>query len=248
MKVGGFALNLLYTAILFDIHFAMKHLFSTVACILCTGKKKRKRKTSQYTAPAETAAEAAQQMLASKKISSKINYAALVDLFKEPGDDAAAATDKQTPGGGVNSDAATRTSSAGGGAGRLSQQLGTGGLHSSGLSGTTGGSKHGWRQGSFMAAAGGSLSEPTRGLLGSLHQQSSLSRSVTSNSDSNTLMMTNRDGGGREWRLPTQPDSVPPSTSKDTSQRSAGDPVGLLTLNESILGKKAGKGSMGWLS
>ena len=45
------------------------------------GGKKRKKYTHQV--PADTAAEAAQQMLSSKKISSKINYDALNDLFKQ---------------------------------------------------------------------------------------------------------------------------------------------------------------------
>ena len=45
------------------------------------GKKKRKRYTHQV--PADSAAEAAHNMLSSKKISSKINYDALNDLFKQ---------------------------------------------------------------------------------------------------------------------------------------------------------------------
>ena len=47
------------------------------------GKKKKQRKKYTHATPADTAAEAAQQMLSSKKISSKINYDALNDLFKQ---------------------------------------------------------------------------------------------------------------------------------------------------------------------
>jgi transcription initiation factor TFIIIB Brf1 subunit/transcription initiation factor TFIIB len=51
------------------------------------GKKKRKQYT--HTVPADSAAEAAHAMLSSKKISSKINYDALNDLFKQDSLDAA---------------------------------------------------------------------------------------------------------------------------------------------------------------
>ena len=47
------------------------------------GKGKKKRKRYTHVVPADTAAEAAHAMLSSKKISSKINYDALNNLFKD---------------------------------------------------------------------------------------------------------------------------------------------------------------------
>ena len=47
------------------------------------GGAKKKRKQYTHTVPADSAAEAAHAMLSSKKISSKINYDALNDLFKQ---------------------------------------------------------------------------------------------------------------------------------------------------------------------
>ena len=46
-------------------------------------KKKKKRKQYTHTMPADSAAEGVALMLASKKISSKINYDALESLFKD---------------------------------------------------------------------------------------------------------------------------------------------------------------------
>ena len=53
------------------------------------GGAKKKRKQYTHTVPADSAAEAAHAMLSSKKISSKINYDALNDLFKQDSLDAA---------------------------------------------------------------------------------------------------------------------------------------------------------------
>ena len=54
-----------------------------------SGAAKKKRKQYTHTVPADSAAEAAHAMLSSKKISSKINYDALNDLFKQDSLDAA---------------------------------------------------------------------------------------------------------------------------------------------------------------
>ena len=90
------------------------------------GGKKRKKYTHQV--PADTAAEAAQQMLSSKKISSKINYDALNDLFKQDeSNDRAKKTKRedQSEGGGAGSASATTAAAAapalGHGKGRLSR-------------------------------------------------------------------------------------------------------------------------------
>jgi len=53
------------------------------------GGAKKKRKQYTHAVPADSAAEAAHAMLSSKKISSKINYDALNDLFKQDSLDAA---------------------------------------------------------------------------------------------------------------------------------------------------------------
>mgnify|MGYP006131690415 CR=1 FL=1 len=94
---------------------------------------KKKRKQYTHTVPAESAAEAAHAMLSSKKISSKINYDALNDLFKQDSLDAAKRKAKEKGGGsgkgdgGKDFNAAPSTSgrraSIGIGAGRLSSRL-----------------------------------------------------------------------------------------------------------------------------
>ena len=89
------------------------------------GGKTRKKYTHQV--PADTAAEAAQQMLSSKKISSKINYDALNDLFKQDESNERAKKTKggdQSEGGGAGSASAAAAAAApalGHGKGRLSR-------------------------------------------------------------------------------------------------------------------------------
>ena len=58
--------------------------------------KKKKRKQYTHVVPADSAAEAAHAMLSSKKISSKINYDALKDLFKQDSLDAAEREARET--------------------------------------------------------------------------------------------------------------------------------------------------------
>ena len=104
------------------------------------GGKKRKKYTHQV--PADTAAEAAQQMLSSKKISSKINYDALNDLFKQDEQQNERAKKGKTKGSGrtdanIDTSAGQAAPVQGPGKGRLSRLAGgSGGL--GGLGGSKG--------------------------------------------------------------------------------------------------------------
>ena len=84
-----------------------------------SGAAKKKRKQYTHTVPADSAAEAAHAMLSSKKISSKINYDALNDLFKQDSLDAA---ERER----LREAEKTKTQAGGSGSGSGSRRLGGG--------------------------------------------------------------------------------------------------------------------------
>ena len=192
-------------------------------------------------------------MLASKKISSKINYAALEDLFKDPGDEAKPS--------GANDGTQASTG------GRLSQPA------SGARSGAGVGSKHGWRQGAFMTGTlerGIGQSRTTNALKGWRTRGADGATLGSSLTDAGHFMSgrtgdagdpSQRSGGLHSGRLGLsqgrtqfienllRPGPQGASTlSKDVRQPTqSDDPVSSLRLNESMLGK-GDTSSRGWLS